>query len=631
MNTSLIGLKGPLAGKTIPLDGEETSIGRESSNQIALNDADVSRKHCVLRIQGEQVTLVDLGSLNGTMVNRIPVQERILQDQDQIEVGNSLFLLITPSSAKDAPPFVEQNPTMKDKTELRSSDSMYLHPERAAVAAQSQQNIGRNLEYLFQFTMKITAVESIQELGELLFRTIAASMPAKQGALLQEEPHQDLSIVFGWNRDSGETDDVMVSRTVMQQVLSSNTAILSSNASREESIPGSKSILAAGADSLLCVPVPCGEITEHVLYLTGPEGALQNDHLHLAAAFAFIAGSGLFSIQNKERLKNENRRLTDLAQGENRIIGETRAMKDVFQLIAKVSRSNTTVLVTGESGTGKELVAQAIHRNSDRAGNPLISINCAALTETLLESEIFGHEKGSFTGAVAQKKGKLEVAEGGTLFLDEVGEMSPALQAKMLRVIQERQYERVGGTRTLKADIRIIAATNKDLKEAIKTGAFRQDLYYRLNVVEIRLPPLRERREDIPLLVQYFVAKFSDRLKRKIRGLSSDARSLLLQYDWPGNIRELENVIERAAVLCNTEVITPEDLPETLTDGASASGIPLSKFQDVVTQTKKDLILHAIKESKGNITDAAKALGLHPNYLHRLITNLNLRSLMSGE
>jgi Nif-specific regulatory protein len=311
------------------------------------------------------------------------------------------------------------------------------------------------------------------------------------------------------------------------------------------------------------------------------------------------------------------------------MLGESRAMREVHKLIAKAAPSNSTVLIRGESGTGKELVAQAIHRNSPRANKPFVAINCAALTETLLESEFFGHEKGAFTGAIAQKKGKLEVADGGTVFLDELGELAPALQAKLLRVLQEQQFERVGGVRPIKVDIRLLAATNRDLEAAIEQGGFRQDLYYRLNVVSLKLPPLRERREDIPLLASYFTAKYAAQCKRAVRGLAPETRVALIGYDWPGNVRELENAIERAVVLGASELILPEDLPETVLEAASDSAsLPsgdLSYFE-ALKETKKRLVLEALDRAQRVHNDAARLLGMHPNNLHRLMKSLDLKS-----
>jgi Nif-specific regulatory protein len=283
--------------------------------------------------------------------------------------------------------------------------------------------------------------------------------------------------------------------------------------------------------------------------------------------------------------------------------------------------------VRGESGTGKELVARAAHRNSPRAERPFVAINCAALTETLLESELFGHEKGAFTGAIGLKKGKLELADGGTLFLDEIGELPLPLQAKLLRALQEREFERVGGTRPLRVDFRLIAATNRDLETAVQDGTFRQDLFYRLNVVTLALPPLRDRREDIPALAEYFVRKHTGRSGRRVVGLHSDALARLVKYDWPGNVRELENAIEQALAFGVSDRIVPEDLPPTLSNAPRKHGS--LNYHETVEGTKRDLILRAFEQADHNHTAAARLLGVHPNYLHRLLRNFDLRRTLS--
>lgn len=248
------------------------------------------------------------------------------------------------------------------------------------------------------------------------------------------------------------------------------------------------------------------------------------------------------------------------------IIGNSAPMQEVYKLIRQVAASNATVLLRGESGTGKELVARAIHRNSSRAKGPFVAVSCAALPETLLESELFGHEKNAFTGATSQKQGRFELAHQGTLFLDEIAEISPAVQVKLLRVLQEREFERLGGTKPIKVDVRLIAATNKDLKQLVERKAFREDLYYRLHVIEIYLPPLRERREDIPLLVEHFLNRFNQQNGRRLKGATPEAMELLMRYDWPGNVRELENTVERAVVLSDpdAEWLTPELLPQSV-------------------------------------------------------------------
>ncbi len=323
-------------------------------------------------------------------------------------------------------------------------------------------------------------------------------------------------------------------------------------------------------------------------------------------------------------LGSENQRLKEQIFS-TKLIGESRQMQKVENFISRVAAGDVTVLIRGESGTGKELVARSIHQNSPRADRPFVAINCAAIPEALLESELFGHEKGAFTGAVVMKKGKLEAAEDGTLLLDEIGELAPVLQAKLLRVLQQREFERLGGTRVLKFAARVIAATNKDLEKAIKSGEFRQDLYYRLNVVSVTVPPLRERREDIPLLALYFAARYAAKSKRPFKGISGDARAMLMNYSWPGNVRELENAIEHAIVLGLSDEILTDDLPIAVLEEQDA-GVNGPRYHSVLNNTKKELILEALRNASGSFPEAAKLLGIHPKYLFRLVRNLKLRT-----
>ena len=338
------------------------------------------------------------------------------------------------------------------------------------------------------------------------------------------------------------------------------------------------------------------------------------------AALATLASAALESIHEVERLRTENAILQERSGVEVLVAGSSAVMRKLLEMVARVAPLDTSVLLLGESGTGKEVIARRIHRQSRRAEQPFVAINCAAITDTLLESELFGHEKGAFTGAVAQKKGKLEVAEGGTVVLDEIGELALPLQAKMLRVLQQREFERVGGTQTLRLDVRIIAATNRDLATEARRGAFREDLYHRLNVVALRTPPLRERREDIPELARHFLALTSARCRRRVSALSAEAERFLFQYDWPGNVRELENAIERAVVLGNTDTIQPADLPETVI-GFTA---PATET-DPLNAAKRDAILRAWTDAGGDYKAAAAILGVHPNSLLRMIRILGIR------
>ncbi len=306
------------------------------------------------------------------------------------------------------------------------------------------------------------------------------------------------------------------------------------------------------------------------------------------------------------------------------VVGKSAKMNQAIETAKKAAMSRATVLLLGESGTGKEIFARAIHNWGAEKGRPFVAINCVGLSKELLESELFGHEKGAFTGAHELKKGKMELAQGGTIFLDEIGDISPELQTKFLRFLQEREFERVGGTKPIHVDVRIVAATNRDLDTAVKEGRFREDLYYRLNVIPITLPPLKERQEDISELARFFMQRFSSETKKGFVEITKDAQEKLLGYDWPGNVRELANVIERAVVLGQGPQLTVQDLPPRILSGEPRGRSTSLSYRDDVTAYRRQLILRALMLTKGNRAAAAKALGLEPNYLSRLIKTLRI-------
>jgi len=369
--------------------------------------------------------------------------------------------------------------------------------------------------------------------------------------------------------------------------------------------------------SFICVPVKKGDQVVGALSvdrLYDPSYSLEEGERLLSIIAAMIAQHviNLESIQfEKEQLREENRRLREELAEKYRItniIGTSNKMREVFEMISQVCRSNATVLIRGESGTGKELVANAIHYNSPRAQQPFVKVNCAALPANLIESELFGHEKGAFTGAIQQKPGKFEVANKGTIFLDEIGSLGLDLQVKLLRVLQEREFERVGGYHTIKTDIRIIAATSKNLELAVEEETFRSDLYYRLNVFPIYMPPLRERKTDILLLADFFLEKYAKENNKDIRRLSTPAIDMLMQYHWPGNVRELENCIERAVLLCEENVIHSYHLPPSLQTGEESDTVPALSLEDSVVTLEKEIIIDALKNTYGNMAKAAHML-----------------------
>lgn len=630
----LIAVSGPAAGTTFSLTAGEVSIGRGTSNEICVNDHSISRQHCLVKKDGDSFKVVDLESYNGTFVNGLPVLEQHLTHGDQVAVGSVLFLFLTEETAESpSQTSVElTNVELANPSTIRlaRSDAVYLTSAVATLPADAR--VARDLDALLKISMSLSTMRDLASLQRTLLETLMQTIPADRGALMLVNENTEESHSYGIDKRSQSEQRILISRSVAEKVLREGVAILSVDTSEDEALRDAESLLVDRVCSLLCVPLVVRERTVGLIYLdtSNPAIVLDEGHLQLLAAAGAIAAVAIENVRHLEWLQGENQRLHEAIDLEHNMIGESARMRDVFRFIQKIAPTEATVLIRGESGTGKELVAHAVHNNSERAGKQFVAINCAVLSEALLESELFGYEKGAFTSAVAQKRGRLEIADGGTLFLDEVGELTPGTQSKLLRVLQERQFERLGGTRTISIDVRIIAATNRDLEEAIKAGTFRQDLYYRLNVISLTLPPLRDRREDIPLLAYHFVAKYSKKCKRLVSGISPETRNCLLAYDWPGNVREMENAIERAVVLGNTEVIMPDDLPESLL-AATTPEQNLAGYHEAVNEMKKQLILRAIEQANGNYTEAAKNLGIHSTNLHRLIRTLGVRSSINRD
>ena len=476
------------------------------------------------------------------------------------------------------------------------------------------------LAVLLRLSSEIPNVQDLETLeriiAEALFQVSSASRVA---ILLSLGGCAAGAEVLGWDRELGGGQKIRVRQALLDGMISAGLPVIHNDIFENGKTNGKFLAVAAA-------PLATFEALRGAIYLEadGVNGRFEDEIADFLGAIGSLAAVAFENVRRREWQSDESIPAPGGASIAHDMIGNSASMREVFEFIRRVAPKDSTVLVSGESGTGKELVAQAIHANGGRAGKPFVAINCAALTDTLLESELFGHERGSFTGAFAQKKGKLEVAEGGTVFLDEVGEMSPALQAKVLRVLQEREFERIGGTKTHKLNIRLIAATNRDLRAESQRGGFRQDLFFRLNVVSITMPALRERREDIPALAAYFAAKYGTRMGRPIAGVSRDARLLLMAYEWPGNVRELENAIEQAVVLGSSEMILPGDLPRILSQKAEANGGPKG-LADGLREAKKQIILQALDHSAGNQAEAAEELGVHPNHLSRLMKTLQLR------
>src|SRR6476659_2759499 len=558
MNPRLTAISGRLKGSVFSIEDLPVVIGRETTATLCVADASVSRRHSQIEREAESFVIEDLESLNGTFVNDVPVKRRKLEHGDRVRIGDSQFIFLTHDadmSSSSEVHFEEGQVISGSTLQFRFNDALYV--------------MARDLSALMKISTTINAIRGLEKLQKTLLDLLFEVVPAERGVVLLTDTGAEgdepvFGSVFGLDRERGQDASIKVSSKVTRWVLQHRESILITNQAEADNFGSSDSLVADQPASVMCVPLIMLDRSLGVIYLdtTELDTPFDQDHLQLVSAISAITAVAIENARHFEWLVSENQRLIADFNIEHNLVGESPPIREVLQFISKVAPTDSTVLLSGESGTGKELAARAIHLNSKRADKTFMAVNCAALAESLLESELFCHEKGSFTGAMMQKKGRLEIADGGTVFLDEIGELSPALQVKLLRVLQEREFERVGGTRTIKVDIRVITATNKNLEEAIEAGEFRQDLFYRLNVVSLEMPALRERREDIMLLANYFADKYGARCNRKLTGISAEARACLSAYVWPGNVRELENTIERAVVLGTTDLVLAEDLPE---------------------------------------------------------------------
>ncbi|MCF7945441.1 MAG: nif-specific transcriptional activator NifA [Spirochaetia bacterium] len=485
----------------------------------------------------------------------------------------------------------------------------------------------KELTVLFEISRILDETKDLKEIISPILTTLSDNSPLTRGAitLLNRESGQILiESAIGLTDKQKDRGKYKIGEGVTGQVVKSGKPIIISDIAEAETYANktkAEDNSKANQEKLafVCVPIKIDKETIGTFNITIPtehEGELEEYVKLLSVISSMIARAVKLRqemMEETERLIAENIRLKTQLKEQflpNNIIGRSQAMQEVFDLIGQVCKSEATVLIRGDSGTGKELVAQEIHYNSFRADKPFVKVNCAALPESIIESELFGHEKGAFTGAMAPRKGRFELADGGTLFLDEIGELSPQMQVKLLRVLQEQEFERVGGTRTIKIDVRIVAATNRNLEEEIKSRQFREDLYYRLNVFPIHIPPLRERKSDIMLLCDHFIEKYNKRNHRNVKRITSSAIDLFMSYHWPGNVRELENCIERAVLLSTDRVIHAYHLPPSLQSAESSNTAYEKTLKRAVEDLELDLIKDALKTNQGNSAKAARQLGI---------------------
>ena len=608
----LVAVTGVMSGEVFPLSGPELSLGREPSNVLCFPDPALSRRQCVFTVEEGAWMLTNLSTSNGTFVNGLQVATHRLSEGDRIAVGGSILLFV--ETARAAATAAPDEPGAGPDDRLAPAVTKYLEtpigPDRLSRTEQG-------LRALLRLSAVVHSTQSEDALYAELLKLLTGMLPIRTAAIVMR--NQDGVLETVQNDASSTTPARDLDVAMVEQVMASRGGMLGRrDGSTRPGVP------------TLIVPLVLGNRAAGVIYLEAAGAAFDNEDLQLLMAVATLSAIAIENVRRVASLERETERLK-LDAPEPKLVGGSPPILALNETIRRVSRAQTTVLLTGETGTGKEIAARTIHMNSPRATRPFVAVNCAALAENLLESELFGHERGAFSGAVQQKKGRIELAESGTLFLDEIGDLPLAMQSKLLRVLQEREFERLGGTRTLKVDIRLISATNRDLAAEVRAGRFRDDLFYRLKVVQIEMPPLRDRPADIPALARHFLDGCRGKAGRHVTGISPEAMACLRSYDWPGNVRELENTIERAAVLGSTEEILPDDLPEAIVEAhARVVRGEEGNIHSTIIEAKKTAVIAAFRATGGNYTATARMLGVHPNYLHRLIKNLGIKALLNG-
>ena len=489
------------------------------------------------------------------------------------------------------------------------------------------------IAHLKEISSWVSSVQDLDKLLELIIESAARVMQAKAASLLMVDPRSKtlfFQVATGEKSDEVKEYRVKMGQGIAGHVAETGQSLLIDNVKNDPRwFKEISESIAFETQSIACVPLKLNNEIIGVMQIIDKESGqpLQQEDMLLLEEFASLAALAIGHARNIKEAKNEILGLREELKVRYEIVGQSAPLEKVISDGLKVANSKASALITGESGTGKELLARLIHRAGPRKDKPLIVLNCAAMPETLLEDELFGHEKGSFTGATNRKIGKFEVAHEGTIFLDEIGEMTPGMQAKLLRVLQEGNFYRVGGNMPITVDVRVLSATNKKLEEEVTEGRFREDLYYRLNVVQIKMPSLRERKEDIPFLAEYFLNLFKEETISPNLTISKSALEKMIQYDWPGNIRELRNAIERAVVMGDGKSIVPEDLPINMSK-ATYPGLQVGlTLEEALNQFKKEFIIQNLKHTGGNRSKSAKVMDIQRTYLSRLISKYQITEI----
>ena len=632
------------------MPGQVTTVGRSSTNRVVVRDEVCSRNHCEVFQSGERWLLRDLGSRNGTLVNGVSVDaDWPLEEGQIIQIGEcglgftSDLLHAFPESessahvsvADTAEMMVFDDPSPESEPEIVDRRRENRFRGREEPGGTEPDRTRRDLTFLYALALEMGTARDAEQLAGVVLDGLFAGTRADIGAVLllpkglRSRPRPNELRVAAY-RSLKDLPYQKVSDYLSGTVLAEAEAVLARDVADDSKLVDRDSLGQIHAESVICAPLISGDVTFGVLHLysTDRENLLEATDLEFTLAVADQLAVALDGLQDRESLANglaqaqgENESLRSQLAIDSELIGDSETMNQLRGIIERIASTDATVLVRGESGVGKELVARAIHFRSRRRLGPFVCMNCAALSESLLESELFGHEKGAFTGATDRKPGKFEQADGGTLFLDEVGEMPAAIQAKFLRALEGHPFERVGGRTTVDADVRVVAATNRNLEEAIAEGTFRKDLYYRLFVVEIQVAPLREHVADIAQLAQFFLEQFSKKSGREIEGFTPAALAALNAYNWPGNIRELRNLVERTVILCTGNEVSETDLElsdHVVAGGGVASSPPTISTGNVSLETlEQQHILAVLESTDWNKSQAARILGIERSTLDR--------------
>jgi transcriptional regulator with GAF, ATPase, and Fis domain len=621
-------------GDVFPLiPGQRFTIGRANTNRIVIKDEMSSRDHAEVYFAEDRWRLRDLKSLNGTRINGDPLDsEWELSSGDEFQIGKTRYIFVNQIDELPQVTLPPMGETMSIKRRLSNSRFLTPNPEEnieESTTIAGRGSIGRDLMQLYRLSLAMGSATTYHELADTVLDGLLDAVAAEVGAILTIKEGRELEITSVRPEGPARRLYSPVSEFVTHEVMSSREAILAEDVSRNRYLSQRDSITQLGATSLICAPVIHQEKVLALihLYCTDPHKSFSNENLEFVIAVAKHLAIVMGQMLRQDSLSAENRSLREQLQVESELIGKSPAIKSVLEQIGRVAPTNATVLIRGESGSGKELVARAIHFSSPRKEGPFICLNCAAITETLLESELFGHERGAFTGATDKKIGKFEASDHGTIFLDEIGEMAYNTQAKLLRVLEGHPFERVGGSTPIRVDVRVVAATNQPLEQIIKEGKFRRDLFYRLQVVEIHVPTMRERPTDVPMLAEHFLKRFARETGRKIRGFTPAAMKKMEQYDWPGNVRELKNVIERAVALARSPQLDVADILLSsleLPGGAATAGG--DAFEAIsLEELEKRHILRTLEHTDWNKSQAAAILQIERSTLDRKIKSNQLK------